>query len=183
MVFKFTIISDEQEDFVRVISIDSEASFMDLHLAILEACQYEKDFLTSFFTCSDDWEKEQEVTLIEMDTSSEYDDYVMEDTKLEELIVDEKQKLLYVFDLMAERSFFMELSEIIPGVSMDKAECVLARGKAPVQTFGEEDLIATADINVDASFYGDTAYDLSELDDEGFDDVSFDDNSMFDDNL
>ena len=35
MIFKFTIVSDEVEDFVRVIEIDSEATFLDLHNAIL----------------------------------------------------------------------------------------------------------------------------------------------------
>jgi hypothetical protein len=64
--------------------------------------------------CSDSWEKQQEITLVEMDSGSEYDNLVMEDTKLEELFTDEKQKLLYVFDMISDRAFFMELTEIIP---------------------------------------------------------------------
>ncbi len=190
MIYKFTILSDEVEDFVRVISIDAEASFLDFHHAILDSCQYTKDMLTTFFICSDDWEKEQEVTLIEMDTGSEYDDLVMEDTKLEDLINDEKQKLMYVFDLLSERTFFMEVTEIIPGVSSSHAECILSRGHAPAQILLEDDVIITPDINVDASFYGDTAFDENELDDVDFDDaepepdeLNFDDNSFFDDSI
>ena len=34
MVYKFRIISDEVDDFLREIQIDSEASFYDLHEAI-----------------------------------------------------------------------------------------------------------------------------------------------------
>jgi len=36
MVYRFTIISDEVDDFVREIQIDSEATFQDLHEAILK---------------------------------------------------------------------------------------------------------------------------------------------------
>ena len=37
MIFKFTILSDEVEDFVRIIEIDSESSFLDLQNAILDS--------------------------------------------------------------------------------------------------------------------------------------------------
>ena len=94
MVYKFIFISDEEDDFMREISIDSEASFLDLHNAILDAVNYDKDAMTSFFICNEDWEKEQEVTLVEMDTSADTDNYVMEDTRLEDLITEERQKVL-----------------------------------------------------------------------------------------
>ena len=41
----------------------------------------------------------------------------MKDTAISELVEDEKQKLLYVFDYITERCFFIELSEIISGLS------------------------------------------------------------------
>ncbi len=122
MIYKFTVLSDEVDNFVRVINIDPEATFWDLQNAILDSVDYDKKQMTSFFICSDDWEKGQEITLIEMDTDSEYDNLVMEDTKLEELISDEKQKLLFVFDVISDRAFFMELADIIPGKKVTKAE-------------------------------------------------------------
>ena len=57
MVYKFRIISDEVDDFLREIQIDSEASFYDLHEAILKSTGYKDDQMTSFFICDDDWEK------------------------------------------------------------------------------------------------------------------------------
>src|ERR1035437_5865653 len=138
MVYKFTMLSDEVDDFVRVINIDSEAKFIDLHNAILDSVNYEKNLMTTFFICSDNWEKGQEVTLVEMESSSEYDNLVMEDTSLEELLVDENQKLLYVFDMMSDRVFFIELTEIIPRKNLDKAVCITSEGKAPVQIMAEE---------------------------------------------
>ncbi|KAA6303851.1 hypothetical protein EZS27_044507, partial [termite gut metagenome] len=115
MIYRFVIVSDEIDDFVREIQIDPEATFFDFHKAILTAVGYTNDQMTSFFICDDDWGKEKEVTLEDMDTDPEMDNWVMRDTRLNELVEDEKQKLLYVFDNMTERCFFIELFEIITG--------------------------------------------------------------------
>lgn len=185
MVFKFTIISDEVDNFVRVIDIDSEATFLELHDAILDSVGFEKNQMTSFFICTDDWEKKQEVTLVEMESSSEYDNLVMESTQLDELLDDEKQKLLYVFDMISERAFFMELTEMIPGKDLKKAVCTTLTGKAPAQILDELDVPVisanSAQIPSDENFYGDEDFELDELDEEGFGDLSFDDGNLFDD--
>ena len=86
MLFRFLILSDEADDFKREIKIDSESTFLDLQNAILDSVGYTKDQMTSFFICDDDWSKKTEITLVEMDTSSEEDSYVMADTQLEELL-------------------------------------------------------------------------------------------------
>ncbi|MDR1584578.1 MAG: hypothetical protein LBS07_00180 [Prevotellaceae bacterium] len=179
MVYKFTVLSDESDDFIRIITIDSEAKFIDLHNAILDSAGYAKDQITSFFLCSDTWKKEQEVTLMEMESSSEYDNLTMDETALDELLTDEKQKLLYIFDMLTERAFYIELSEIVPRKEQSEAECILSKGKAPQQVLSEQDLIGTQKINLDENFYGDEEYDLDELDEEGFGDMNFDDNALF----
>lgn len=187
MIFKFTIISDEKDEFLRIIEIDSEASFLDLHNSILESINYDNNQMTSFFICNDDWEKEKEITLVEMESSSEYDNLVMEDTVLDELLTDEKQKLLYVFDMISDRAFFMELTEIIPGKDLDEPVCIVSEGTPPKQIEETDDLntvIATASqkANIptnDESFYGDENFDIEELDEEGFGDLNFEDGSLF----
>ena len=67
MLFRFLILSDEVDDFKREIKIDSEATFLDLHNAILDSVGYTKDQMCSFFICEDDWSKKTEITLVEMD--------------------------------------------------------------------------------------------------------------------
>lgn len=179
MVYKFTILSDEVDTFVREIGIDSEASFFDLHNAILDFVDYEKNQMTSFFICSDDWEKGQEVTLVETESSSEYDNLVMDETKLEDLISDENQKLIYVFDMMSDRVFFMELTEIVPRQSLDKAVCLTTEGNAPIQILADDELVVVPKTTLDENFYGDEDYELDELDEEGFGEMNFDDSSLF----
>ncbi len=170
MVYKFRIISDEADDFLREIKIDSDASFYDLHEAIIKSTGYKDDQMTSFFTCDDDWEKETEITLEDMgQSSSEEDTFVMKDTRLSELLEDEKQKLLYVFDPLAERVFFIELSEIITGTDLDKAVCTRKIGEAPKQIIDfDEQMNSNSALDLDENFYGDEQYDMEDFDQDGF---------------
>ena len=170
MIYRFTIISDEVDDFVREIQIDPEATFYDFHEAILKSVGYANDQMTSFFICDDDWEKGKEVTLEEMDDNPEMDSWVMKDTTISELVEDEKQKLLYVFDYITERCFFIELSEIITGKDLDKAVCTRKNGEAPQQTIDfDEQMNTNAALDLDENFYGDQDYDMEDFDPEGFD--------------
>ena len=57
MIYRFTLISDEADDFIREIQIDPEATFYDFHEAIVKSVGYTDDQMTSFFICDDDWEK------------------------------------------------------------------------------------------------------------------------------
>ena len=170
MIYRFTIISDEVDDFVREIQIDPEATFFDLHEAILKAANYTNDQMPSFFICDDDWEKEKEITLEEMDNNPEMDSWIMKETRLNELIEDEKQKLLYVFDYMTERCFFIELSEIITGKEIKGAKCTKKSGEAPKQTVDFEEMAAGGgSLDLDENFYGDQDFDMEDFDAEGFD--------------
>lgn len=170
MVFRFLLLSDEVEDFRREIQIDADATFIELHHAILKSVGYKEGEMTSFFICNDNWEKLQEITLVEMDTSSEEDSYTMEATLLSDFLEDEKQKLMYVFDYMTERAFFIELREIITGKNLDKAVCTRSEGEAPEQFIDFETSSSTStSLDMGENFYGDEGYDMDELDSEGFD--------------
>lgn len=177
MVFKFVILSDEVDDFLREILIESDATFLELNDAILEAVGYGKEQMTSFLICNDYWERENEITLVEMDTSSEEDSLVMENIRLEEFVSDEGQKLMFVFDYLNERSFFMELSSIITNKSLDKAVCEKSRGDAPAQVldglFLDEKLPTDKDFSLDG--YGDFDFD-DDFNDDELDNLSINDN-------
>ncbi|GHT06321.1 hypothetical protein AGMMS49525_14490 [Bacteroidia bacterium] len=140
MVYKFILVSDEVDNFRRDIIIDSDATFLALHETILDAVKYEKDQITSFFICNDDWEKQTEITLIDMGSDFEEDSYIMEHTCLNELLDEERQKLLYVFEPLTDRCFFMELKEIIPGKNQNKPQVTKAEGAPPKQYSPEETL-------------------------------------------
>lgn len=128
MVYKFTIISDEVEDFMREITIDADAKFVELHKLIIDSCGYSDDQLTSFTICGDGWEKGQDITLEEMDTDSDSDTYIMAETELSEFLEDEKQHLIYTFDPLSDRRFYIELSAIETGKNLKSGKVTRSIG-------------------------------------------------------
>ena len=108
----------------------------------------------------------------------------MEDTRLSELIEDEGQKLIFVFDYMTDRAFFMEMKECVPGKSLKDPLCQRKEGKAPAQFIDIDeanDKAAAAKAaaigaigidDIDEDFYGEDGFnddelgDLSDYDDE-----------------
>lgn len=177
MIYNFILLSDEEDFFVREINIDADATFFDLHEAIISSVNYEKNQMASFFICSYDWEKEQEITLMEMDAGSEYDNLVMANTILSDYLFDKGQKLLYVFDYVADRAFFIQLKEISSG-NLSAAQCVLSKGDAPAQFSEEPDLESLFKMDMDENFYGDEEFNFDELDEESFGDLSFEEESF-----
>ena len=189
MVYKFRLLSDEVDNFRRDIEIDSDSTFIELNNAILESVNYPDDQMTSFFICNDRWIKEIEITREDMGSMSEEDNYVMADTVIGDLVEEEKQKLMYVFDPLGDRAFFMELSKIEFGKDIDEAVCTKAVGEAPAQTLDFDELmsksnaVATAsdsdDFNED--FYGSDDYNEDDLDPDGYDINSLSEMSSIDD--
>lgn len=140
MVYRFKLVSDEVSNFSREIEIDSENTFLQLRNAILESVDYTKDELDSFFLCNDEWERQEEITLEDMGNSaSDVDQWLMENTPISELIEDEGQKLVFEFDYLTQRSFFLELKEMIPSRNLVEPLCTMKRGKAPKQTVDMEE--------------------------------------------
>ena len=140
------MVSDEVSNFSREIEIDSENTFLQLRNAILESVDYTKDELDSFFLCNDEWERQEEITLEDMgDSSSDTDQWLMETTPISELVEDEGQKLVFEFDYLTQRSFFMELKEMIPSRNLVEPLCTIKRGKAPKQTVDMEEFDRTID--------------------------------------
>ena len=183
MIYRFTFSCEEGDPaFRRVFEADADATFLELHEAILKSVGYPDDQMTSFFLCNDEWEKGQEITLVEMGSNFEYDNMVMNETRLSDLIEEVGQRLIYVFDPMFERYFFGSLKEIKPG-SMNGVECVESKGKAPKQLKSEDPLsginakCGDDDFMLDDEFKDE--YDLGDIDMEGFQDLSFEDGTMF----
>ena len=179
MIYKFRIVSDEVDNFKLEIAIDSDDTFLRLRNAILDAVGYTKDQFDSFFICGDDWTKEKEITLTEMDSESDEDVWIMEDTQLSELIEDEGQKLIFIFDYMTERCFFMEMKESIPGKYLSAPVCTKKVGKAGPQNIDIDEFTASsADVQSQGILddeFDDNLYDEDELESEGLTDCDLDD--------
>jgi hypothetical protein len=104
MVYKFVVLSDEDESFVREFEFLDTHTLLDFHNLIQDELEFDKSQLASFFMATDNWEKEEEFTLFDMGTGSS----TLEVAVLEDIIFRKNQKLLYVFDFFNERALFVE---------------------------------------------------------------------------
>lgn len=182
MIFNFRLVSDEVDNFKREIEIDADDTFLDLRNAICDAVQYDRSEMCSFFLCDDSWEKEKEITLEDMGTDSDEDTYLMNECILSDYLDDEGQKLMFVFDYMTDRAFFLQLKKIITGKSLKDPVCTLSMGKAPDQHIDmkrfEAEIDAKAAKQASIEDFGEDfdedGYNEDEFDPEGFSDLTFD---------
>lgn len=111
MIYLFRIISDENQDFFRDLVIDGKNTFLDFHQTLQENLGYDPSQLASFFITNELWEKQQEITLIDMMENTGVETVTMDNASIEDHISSQKQRLIYVFDFFSERALFMELVE------------------------------------------------------------------------
>lgn len=132
MIITFRFISDESDDFVLDVNINSDQTFEELHIAIQNALNYDSSQMASFFNSNTDWEKLDEITLLDMGNDQPVK--IMKDTIIEEFYQEKNERILYVFDFFAERLLFGSVTRTInqespiPLPSISKYE-----GKAPEQ--------------------------------------------------
>ncbi len=182
MIFNFRLVSDEVDNFKREIEIDADDTFLDLRNAICDAVHYDRSEMCSFFLCDDSWEKEKEITLEDMGTDSDEDTYLMDECILSDYIDDEGQKLMFVFDYLTDRAFFLQLKKITTGKSLKDPVCTLSMGKAPDQHIDmkrfEADIDAKAAKQASIEDFGEDfdeeGYNDDEFDPNGFSDLTFD---------
>jgi hypothetical protein len=130
MVYKFVVLSDEDESFVREFEFLDTHTLLDFHNLIQDELEFDKSQLASFFMATDNWEKEEEFTLFDMGTGSSTLDVAV----LEDIIFRKNQKLLYVFDFFNERALFIEYTgEAKEVAGREYPTCTNSKGIAPKQ--------------------------------------------------
>ncbi len=153
MIYHFQLTTDEKPDFFRKISISAESTFEELHQVIQATSSFRSDQLASFFIADENWSKKIEVTLLDMEFNTE-PSYIMGRTRLNELVKDSHQRMLYVFDFFNDRAFYVELIGISMKENLNEPMVSFARGDAPKQIYEDEsvDLLEPDDLYQD---YGD----------------------------
>lgn len=134
MVYKFVVLTDEDETFVREFEFLDSHTLLDFHNTIQEELEFDKSQIASFYMATETWEKEEEFTLFDMSAGSS----TMENAVLEEVIFRKNQKLLYVFDFFNDRALFVEyVGEAKEDDNMEYPICINSKGLPPKQvSFG-----------------------------------------------
>ena len=118
------------------IEADSKMSFYQLYVAIQKALKYDTSHPASFYLTNNKWEKEKEVTLIDMNSNDHNNILFMENILLKDHLNTQNQRMLYVYDFFFERAFNVELvqiSELKPGSSKNLPKIIRLEGTIPAQ--------------------------------------------------
>ena len=130
MVYKFVVLSDEDESFIREFEFLDTNTLLDFHNLIQDELEFDKSQMASFFMTTDNWEKEEEFTLFDMGTGSS----TMDTAVLEDIIFRKNQKLLYVFDFFNERGLFLEYTGEAKEIDgREYPSCTNSKGVPPKQ--------------------------------------------------
>ncbi len=134
MVFKFRIISDRVEDFVLHIDADANNTFFELHEVIQVACKYDSSELATFFMADEEWDKGLEITMFENRLSKQHNALLMKKTTLGDLLKNPEDKLIYTFDVINQKSLYIQLNTIVMDEKLNSPLISYNRGMAPVQS-------------------------------------------------
>ena len=109
MVFRFRMLSDENDRFLRDYEVLYDMTLLEFHEFLLEALEYEP-CMASFFTADDRWEKLREFTLMDMGEGGEDAPEAMDQIKLGQIIHRLRDRLIYLFDFFGDRAYYLELT-------------------------------------------------------------------------
>jgi hypothetical protein len=120
-IYKFRLLSDVNDDFIRDIEIKASQTFEDFHKIISDCINLNGKELASFHICDQKWNKLKEITLIDMMNGEEPDEdekqpvmetYLMKDSLIKRFIDEPHQRLLYEYDFLNLQTFFIELLSV-----------------------------------------------------------------------
>lgn len=140
-VYKFRILTDIVEDFVRDVELLSNQTFEDLHYALQRCIGLNGKELASFHICDRDWHKIQEITLIDMmegEPASSENGHprvpVMRNSVLSNFVSKEGQRMLYEYDFLNMHTFFIEIIEVKkPSAKAKYPVCTRKRGSLDLE--------------------------------------------------
>ena len=141
MIFKFRVLTTEDETFLRDYELSYESTLKEFHELICDDLDLDRYEISSFFLSNEEWEKMAEFTLIDMGMDEDEDmedDLIplcMENVTLGRIIHTKHQRLVYVYDILNDSSLYitlMESKKAQEGESYPKITA--AEGKAPKKT-------------------------------------------------
>lgn len=105
IIFRFRMLTDENDNFVRDYEVQSDMTLTQFHEFIAETLEYE-EAMVSFHTADGRWEKIEEFTMMDMGDDGPR---LMDSVRLDEIMTHIGDRLVYNFDMMQNRAYYLEL--------------------------------------------------------------------------
>lgn len=137
MLYTFRVLIDYEKDVFRDIICRQDHSFMDLSKAIIEAFDFSGDQMSSFYMSNENWDKGEEI--VQFDMGPEDDLKSMESTLLKDMIKDNDQKILFIYDFLKLWIFYIELISISKEKEGDYPQITSRLGISPKEDDKSDD--------------------------------------------
>ena len=111
IIFQFRMLSDENDHFVRDYEVPADMTLVQFHDFIRETLEYEES-MVSFYTADERWEKLREFTLMDMGDDAPNAPLPMASVTLRQILFHLHDRLVYQFDLFANRAYYLELTGV-----------------------------------------------------------------------
>ena len=111
IVFKYRMLSDESDNFVRDFEVYPNMTLREFSDFILGALRYD-DCMVSIFKSDAEWRPVEEFADIDMGDDVPGAPRCMDKVMLMEVNSDFHDRLIYTFDMMNNRSFYLELLDM-----------------------------------------------------------------------
>lgn len=134
MILRLRMLSDENDNFVRDFEVSHEMTLLELHKFIIESIEYD-DCMASFYTADEQWNPLQEFSLMDLgEENFEGAPVAMDKVTLAELVVSECNRVIYQFDMLADRAFYLEVVSVNqPNPELDYPRVSFENARVPDQ--------------------------------------------------
>jgi len=152
MAYKIRIVLDTEQDVFRDIIVDESINLEELHFTIAKSFGFKGQEMASFYMSDDSWEQGVEIPLFNM--SDDERALSMSSCDMVQVLKEEGDKMIYVYDFFSMWTFYVELSEVfetdeeLPFIALSFGT---TPDEAPEKTFTAEDNLDDMDLFDDDS--------------------------------
>jgi hypothetical protein len=131
-IVRFRVALDSEEVVFRDIDIALDEKFELLHHTVVEAFGMEEGQMSSFYESNEQWDKGLEIPLVDMGTADE-PMANMSELGFKERNIEVGYRLLYVFDFLNLKIFYLEAIDMLEAEDGVDYPCITVRvGDNPV---------------------------------------------------
>lgn len=110
IIFKYRMLSDESDNFVRDFEVYPDMTLTEFHNFLIRALRYD-DCMVSIFKSDAEWRIVEEFAQIDMGDGPGVP-RCMDNVRLMDVNSDFHDRLIYTFDMMNNRSYYLELIDM-----------------------------------------------------------------------
>lgn len=111
IIFKYRMLSDESDNFVRDFEVYPDMTLAEFHDFVRRALRYD-DAMVSIFKSDAEWRPVEEFSQLDMGDDMPGAPRCMDSVRLMEVNNDFHDRLIYTFDMLNNRSYYLELIDM-----------------------------------------------------------------------